>query len=110
MQIRMENIQTLTPEVMKGFLDGSGEIKFTGQSQAERYAWIQTTLTEQEYFALSKKHRGIVRALLSQLAGLSLPQITRLIRRYPKRRDSATSRNAATICRQVHNGGFGVAD
>jgi hypothetical protein len=82
MQIRMENIQTLTPEVMKGFLDGSGEIKFTGQSQAERYAWIQTTLTEQEYFALSKKHRGIVRALLSQLAGLSLPQITRLIRRY----------------------------
>ena len=27
-----------------------------------------------------------------------------------KRRDSATSRNAATICRQVHKGGFGVAD
>jgi len=78
----MENIQTLTAEGIRGFLDGSGEIEFTGQSQAERYAWIQTTLREQEYFALSKKHRGMVRALLSKIAGMSLPQITRLIRSY----------------------------
>jgi hypothetical protein len=35
---------------------------------------------EQEYFAQRKKQRGQVRALLSKVSGLSMPQITRLIR------------------------------
>ena len=33
---------------------------------------------------MTKKHRGAVRALLSKGAGLSMPQITRLIRSYRK--------------------------
>ncbi len=37
---------------------------------------------EQRYGTLSKKQRGTVRALLSKVAGLSMPQITRLIRAY----------------------------
>jgi len=78
----MENVQTLTREGIRGFLDGSAEIEFTGQSRAERFAWIKATLTEQQYFALSKRHRGIVRALLSKIARLSMPQVTRLIRCY----------------------------
>ena len=77
----MENVQTLTPEAIRGFLDGSVEVEFTG-SRVERYAWIEATLTEQQYFVLSKRRRGIVRALLSKIAGLSIPQITRLIRCY----------------------------
>jgi transposase InsO family protein len=78
----MENIQTLTPEGIAEFLAGSARIEFTGQSRAERYAWIEATLTQQQYFSLSKKQRGAVRALLSKVAGLSVPQITRLIRSY----------------------------
>jgi transposase InsO family protein len=82
MRIRMENVQDLTPDRIAAFLDGSAGIEFTGQSRAERYAWVQATLIEQRYFSLTKKQRGAVRALLSKVTGLSLPQITRLIRSY----------------------------
>jgi hypothetical protein len=69
MRIRMENIQALTPDGITGFLDGSAGIEFTGQSRAERYAWIAATLTQQQYCSLRKKQRGAVRALLSKVAG-----------------------------------------
>ena len=78
----MENLEALTPEGIADFLRGSAEVEFSGQSRAERYAWLQTALIQQRYFSLSKKQRGAVRALLSKVAGLSMPQITRLIRRY----------------------------
>ena len=78
----MENLEALTPERMTEFLSGSAGIDFTGQGRAERYRWVQATLVEQRYFSLGKKQRGVVRALLAKVAGLSLPQITRLIRSY----------------------------
>jgi hypothetical protein len=87
MRIRMENVQALTSERITEFLSGSGEIEFTGQNRTERYAWVQTTLTEQQYFSLTKKERGAVRALLSRVAGLSMPQITRLIRSSERSRE-----------------------
>jgi transposase len=82
MRIRMENLGTLTPERITEFLSGSAGIDFTGQSRAERYAWLQATLGEQRYFCLGRKQRGAVRGLLAKIAGLSMPQITRLIRSY----------------------------
>lgn len=84
MRIRMENIGALNPERIPEFLSGSAGIDFTGQSRRERYAWLQATLVEQQYFSLAKKQRGAVRALLSKVSGLSMPQITRLIRCYRK--------------------------
>jgi len=80
----MENLETLTPERMTEFLSGSAGIEFAGQSRTERYAWLQSTLIEHRYFSLDKKERGVVRALMAKIAGLSLPQITRLIRGYRK--------------------------
>ena len=80
----MENLETLSPDRMAEFLSGSAGIEFRGQSRAERYDWVQSTLIEQRYFSLSKKGRGVVRALLAKITGLSLPQITRLIRAYRK--------------------------
>src|SRR5664279_2846697 len=82
MQIRMENMETLTPERIADFLNGSATIEFTGQNRVERYAWIETTLMQQEYFSLTRKQRGAVRSLLIRVAVLSMPQITRLIRSY----------------------------
>lgn len=78
----MEKLEALTPERMTEFLSGSAGIDFSGQSRAEKYAWVQSTLVEQGYFSLGKKQRGVVRALLAKVAGLSLPQVTRLIRSY----------------------------
>src|SRR5271165_3644927 len=82
MQIRMKNTEALATERIDDFLNASTEIDFTGQGRREVYEWIVATLVEQEYFALRKKQRGTVRGLLSKLSGLSMPQITRLIRHY----------------------------
>jgi hypothetical protein len=67
---------------------------------------------EQQYFALSKRRRGIVCALLMQDSGIEHTSDHAPDTLLPaKRRDSATDRIVATICREVvHNGGFGVAD
>jgi len=108
MRIRMENLEALSPNGITEFLKGSSEIEFSGQSRIERYAWLQTALIEQRYFSLGKKQRGAVRALLSKVAGLSMPQITRLIRRY--RQDSGSGQHAPAIPCQIHAGGFRVAD
>lgn len=78
----MENAEGLTSEQIDDLLSGSQEVKFVGQGRQEVYDQIVATLVEQEYFTLRKKQRGQVRALLVKLSGLSMPQITRLIRSY----------------------------
>jgi hypothetical protein len=90
----MENLETLIPARMTEFLSGSAEIDFSGQSRTEKYAWVQSTLIEQKYFSLGKKQRGVVRALMARTAGLSLSQITRLIRGYRKEGEIRTHRAA----------------
>jgi len=78
----MKNTEPLAMERIDDFLKASTEIEFVGQGRKEIYKWIAATLVEQEYFTLDKKPRGKVRALLGKFSGLSMPQITRLIRRY----------------------------
>ena len=78
----MENAERLTPEQIREFLQGSQDIEFVGQNRAERYQFVQRVLVIQQYAAQSKKQRGAIRAYLSKITGLSLPQITRLIRQY----------------------------
>lgn len=79
----MQNAERLTPEQIQEFLKGSEGIEFAGQSRAERYEFVQRVLVAQEYAAQkSKKQRGAIRAYLSKVTGLSLPQLTRLIRQY----------------------------
>src|SRR5580698_11128115 len=82
LQIRMENAETLTEIQIQEFLKGSQGIVFEGQTRAERYGWVQRVLVAQEYVRQDKKRRGVVRAYLSKVTGLSLPQVTRLIRQY----------------------------
>jgi transposase InsO family protein len=83
MQVRMQNAEGLTPEQIEEFLKGSQGIAFAGQSRAERYEFVQRVLVAQEYASQrSKKRRGAIRAYLSKVTGLSLPQLTRLIRQY----------------------------
>jgi transposase InsO family protein len=58
---------------------GAG-IEFSAQSRAEVYIWVEKMLVDQEYQQQRRKQRGAIRAYLSKVAGLSLAQITRLIR------------------------------
>src|SRR5450755_1637075 len=82
MQIRMQNADVLTQEQIHEFLKVSRSIEFTGQNRAELYGFVQQVLVAQEYARQGKKQRGAVRAYRSKVTGLSLPQRTRLIRKY----------------------------
>src|SRR5579862_6118510 len=82
MQIRMQDPGNWNTDQIKQFLEGGQEVSFQGQNQAERYEWIQKTLVTQQYASRSRGEKGWVRALLGKMSGLSVPQITRLIRQY----------------------------
>ena len=78
----MQNAESLTAEQISEFLKASGGIEFAGQSRAEIYDWTERMLVQQEYSRQGRKQRGALRAYLSKVTGRSLPQITRLVRKY----------------------------
>ena len=78
----MQNAEELPPEQISEFLKASDGIEFSGHNRAERYGWTQRVLVAQEYAGQSKKQRGRIRAYIAKVSGLSLPQVTRLIRMY----------------------------
>lgn len=82
MQMQMQNTEALTAEQIGAFLEGNATIGFAGQSRADIYAWTERTLVAQEYHRQSKKQRGVVLAYLCKVTGLSLPQMTRLVRQH----------------------------
>jgi transposase InsO family protein len=82
MHVRMQNAETLNPDQISQFLALGDGIEFAGQSRAERYAFAQQLLAAQEYARQGKKQRGAIRAYLSKMTGLSLPQTARLIQMY----------------------------
>jgi len=82
MQIRMQHAEALTGQQINEFLAGSEGIGFTGENRAGIYAWTERLLVAQEFLVQSKKDRGAIRRYASKVTGLSLPQMTRLIRGY----------------------------
>jgi transposase InsO family protein len=76
----MRNAESLTNSQIDGFLKASAAIEFSGQNRKEVYTWVEKMLVDQEYQQQRRKQRGAIRAYLSKVAGLSLAQITRLIR------------------------------
>src|SRR5665213_1573007 len=82
MQIRMQNAEALTGAQIDEVLKSSEGIEFSGESRAGVYAWTERLLVTQEFAVQDKKQRGAIRRYASKVTGLSLPQITRLIRGY----------------------------
>jgi hypothetical protein len=82
MQIEMQNAEALTGRQIEEFLKGSEGIAFAGADRAAIYQWTEQLLVAQEYASKGKKARGAIRKYASRVTGLSLPQITRLIRGY----------------------------
>ena len=78
----MRDAHRLPPAQMREFLASSGALAFQDVSRQEFYALVERTLQAQQYLALSKQDKGVVRRYLVKLSGRSLPQITRLIRRF----------------------------
>ena len=78
----MQNGKKLNPKQISEFLKGSEEISFTAGSKAEIYSWVQGVLVAQEFAGQSKGDRGSIRAYIEKVTGLSVAQVTRLIRQY----------------------------
>src|ERR1019366_2995115 len=82
MQVKMQNAEHLSREPIREFLESSAEIEFAGQGRTQIYAWTERVVVAHEYARLSKKERGLIRAYIGKMTGLSPAQITRLIRTY----------------------------
>jgi hypothetical protein len=78
----MQNAESLSREQIQEFLQGSRKIEFGGCGRVEKYAWTERTLDAQGYKKLGKRERGLIRAYAEKVTGLSVSQMTRLIRRY----------------------------
>ena len=76
----MWNAESLSREQIREFLASSEAIEFAGCGRKEKYAWVERVLRAQRYGELSKRERGVVRAYVEKVTGMSASQVTRLIR------------------------------
>src|SRR6516165_10431699 len=71
---------------MREFLQGSRQIEFKLEGKVAVYGFLERVLRHQHYGQLSRGERGVIRAYLIKLTGLSRAQTTRLIARWTKTR------------------------
>ncbi len=75
----MWNAESLSREQIREFLRSSEAIEFAGCGRNEKYAWVERVLRAQGYGKLCKGERGLVRAYVEKVTGMSASQTTRLI-------------------------------
>ena len=78
----MQNAESLSRDQIQEFLRSSEPIEFISGAREERYLWVEGVLAAQKYRELGKGERGLVRAYLRKMTGLSEAQSTRLIRAF----------------------------
>jgi len=78
----MQNAESLSRDQIQEFLRSSEPIEFTSGGREERYQWVERVLSAQQYGDLGKSERGLVRAYVRKMTGLSEAQTTRLIRAF----------------------------
>jgi hypothetical protein len=82
MQIRMSNLERLTLDEMTEFVASNQGVDWQATDQQAVYGVIERVLKNQGYSRLRKSQRGVVRAFLLRVTGLSRAQLTRLIHRW----------------------------
>jgi transposase InsO family protein len=86
MNITMQNIERLTLEQIREFVEGSRAIGFSAPKREAVYEFIERVLKSQQYRRLGRGQKGIVRRFLVKMTGLSRAQLTRWIGRWMKTR------------------------
>src|SRR5712692_4580977 len=86
MNITMQNIERLTLDQIREFVEGSRSIGFAEPKREAIYEFIERVLKSQQYRRLSRGQKGIVRRFLVKMTGLSRAQLTRWIGRWMKTR------------------------
>lgn len=74
----MEQLEKLSLEQIRAFLEGTEEVVIQAQDRDERYAMVEQVLRQQDYMRLGRAAKGLVRRYLGKVTGLSRAQITRL--------------------------------
>jgi hypothetical protein len=82
MKIRMSNLERLTLAEMKEFVISNRGVNCRAVEPQALYGFLERVLKQQQYSKLSKGPKGIVRAFLAKISGLSRAQLTRLIQRW----------------------------
>src|SRR3954453_17576125 len=83
----MEAGERTSLEEIKLFLNGSEGIRFEGKSRAEIYDWVSQILRQYGYERLGRPAKGVIRAYIVKVTGLSRAQVTRLLRCFVERRE-----------------------
>jgi transposase InsO family protein len=86
MNITMQNIERLTLDQIREFVEGSRTIGFSAPKREAIYEFIERVLKSQGYRQITRGQRGIVRHFLVKMTGLSRAQLTRWIGRWMKTR------------------------
>lgn len=81
MTIQMNDSHLVSIAQIREFLKVATAIHFAASSRAEKYEWLNNTLTRFQYFRLKKKEKAVVKRYLIKMTGFSDPQIKRLIGR-----------------------------
>ena len=76
----MRNAECLSREQIREFLKSCELIEFAGCGRDEKYVWVECVLRTQNYGELARGDRGAVRAYVEKMTGMSVSQMTRLIR------------------------------
>lgn len=71
-------------EQIRAFVEGSSEIEFKGRNREEVYGWVNEVLRKQHYAELRRSGKGLVRAYIKRMTGLSRAQTARLIGQYSR--------------------------
>jgi transposase InsO family protein len=72
----------LSLEQIRAFVEGSHEIEFKARNREEVYGWVDELLRQQRYEELGRAGKGLVRAYIGKMTGLSRAQATRLVGQY----------------------------
>ena len=78
----MTNKERLSLDQIRAFLEGSAEMALSAPDAGQLYEWTKRTLCEQEYAALGREGKGLVRRFIVKVTGRSRAQVTRMIRQY----------------------------
>jgi len=82
LKISVHEAEKLSLEQIRGFVAASEELRFEGENRAQRNAWVERVLIEQQFAGQGKAARGLLRRYVEKMTGMSRAQVSRLIAGY----------------------------
>ncbi len=80
----MNDGQLQTIEQVRGFLEGSEVVEFSGLTTTEKYYWVKEVLIRFRYYMRKRGKKGVLRQYIGKVTGYSRAQVSRLIAEYKR--------------------------